>query len=862
MAEVTVQEFADVVGVPVERLLTQLGEAGLPEKDAADTINDEEKVQLLSYLRRRHGREGDGEPSKVTLRRKTVDEITVSGDRGRTRPRIGAKPAGGKRVSVEVRRKRTYVRRSTVEDEEAQRLAQEKAERERQEAEAQAAEEQRRAEEARRKAEAEAAERERQEAEARAAEEQARAERERQAAEARAAEAPARPEAAAAEPAPAERETKEKVKDKDKTKDKSKEARQERDSKPERQSKRRELHVAEGKSGRRKKRTGPSGRRVVTPSAGKHGFERPTEPVVREVAVPENVTVADLAQRMSVKAAEVIKVLMKYGTMATINQPIDQETAAVIVEDLGHRAKLVKGNEIEEQLAELQPSEGEQRPRAPVVTVMGHVDHGKTSLLDYVRSEQVAAGETGGITQHIGAYRVPTDKGEVTFLDTPGHEAFTAMRARGAKVTDIVILVVAADDGVMPQTEEAVKHARAAGVPMVVAVNKVDREEADPDRVMQALAQLEVIPEQWGGETQFVNVSAKTGQGIAELLEATALQAELLELSAVEEGPASGVVIESRLDKGRGPVATVLVQSGTMKRGDMLLAGQQFGRIRALIDDRGGQVDSAGPSTPVEVLGLSGTPTAGDEALVVADERKAREIAEYREAKHRESKLARQQAAKLENVFSQMGGGEQSVLNVMIKADVQGSAEALVDALTKIGTDEVKVNVVSSGVGGITESDVNLAIASGATMIGFNVRAEASARKLVDEEKVDLRYYGIIYDVIEDVRAALQGMLSPEVREEIIGIAEVRDVFRSSRFGAIAGCVVTEGTIKRANPIRVLRDNVVIYEGELESLRRFKDDVAEVRAGTECGIGVKNYNDVKKGDQIEVFERTLVERTV
>jgi len=862
MAEVTVQEFADVVGVPVERLLTQLGEAGLPEKDAADTINDEEKVQLLSYLRRRHGREGDGEPSKVTLRRKTVDEITVSGDRGRTRPRIGAKPAGGKRVSVEVRRKRTYVRRSTVEDEEAQRLAQEKAERERQEAEAQAAEEQRRAEEARRKAEAEAAERERQEAEARAAEEQARAERERQAAEARAAEAPARPEAVAAEPAPAEREAKEKVKDKDKTKDKSKEARQERDSKPERQSKRRELHVAEGKSGRRKKRTGPSGRRVVTPSAGKHGFERPTEPVVREVAVPENVTVADLAQRMSVKAAEVIKVLMKYGTMATINQPIDQETAAVIVEDLGHRAKLVKGNEIEEQLAELQPSEGEQRPRAPVVTVMGHVDHGKTSLLDYVRSEQVAAGETGGITQHIGAYRVPTDKGEITFLDTPGHEAFTAMRARGAKVTDIVILVVAADDGVMPQTEEAVKHARAAGVPMVVAVNKVDREEADPDRVMQALAQLEVIPEQWGGETQFVNVSAKTGQGIAELLEATALQAELLELSAVEEGPASGVVIESRLDKGRGPVATVLVQSGTMKRGDMLLAGQQFGRIRALIDDRGGQVDSAGPSTPVEVLGLSGTPTAGDEALVVADERKAREIAEYREAKHRESKLARQQAAKLENVFSQMGGGEQSVLNVMIKADVQGSAEALVDALTKIGTDEVKVNVVSSGVGGITESDVNLAIASGATMIGFNVRAEASARKLVDEEKVDLRYYGIIYDVIEDVRAALQGMLSPEVREEIIGIAEVRDVFRSSRFGAIAGCVVTEGTIKRANPIRVLRDNVVIYEGELESLRRFKDDVAEVRAGTECGIGVKNYNDVKKGDQIEVFERTLVERTV
>ena len=623
---------------------------------------------------------------------------------------------------------------------------------------------------------------------------------------------------------------------------------------------RNELHVDASKVRRKRKVATP--RRVVTSPSGKHGFEMPTAPLVREVAIPDGITVADLAQRMSVKAAEVIKVMMGMGSMVTINQMIDQDTAAVVVEEMGHKPKLIDTNAIEAQLREDTSVEGEQSERPPVVTVMGHVDHGKTSLLDRIRSADVATGEAGGITQHIGAYRVTTAKGVITFLDTPGHAAFTAMRARGAKVTDIVVLVVAADDGVMPQTVEAVQHAKAAGVPLIVAVNKIDKPDADPDRVRQGLTQHGVIPEDWGGDTMFVQVSAKSGQGIDALLDGILLQAEVLELKAVYDGPAVGTVIESRLDKGRGPVATVLVQGGTLKKGDILLTGAEFGRIRAMLNELGEQVDEAGPSTPVEVLGLSSVPNAGDEAVVVADERKAREIAAFRQNRARETRMARQQAAKLENVFQRMQEGQNVPLNLLIKTDVQGSAEALSEALSKLSNEEVSVNVISSGVGGITESDVNLALASSAMIIGFNVRADASARKLIEAESIDLRYYSIIYEVIDDVKAALSGMLSPEIRETIVGVAEVRDVFRSSKFGAIAGCMVTSGMIKRNNPIRVLRDNVVIFEGALESLRRFKEDANEVKAGLECGIGVKNYDDVKPGDQIEVFERVEVARSL
>jgi translation initiation factor IF-2 len=547
--------------------------------------------------------------------------------------------------------------------------------------------------------------------------------------------------------------------------------------------------------------------------------------------------------------------------MVTINQALDQETAAIVVEELGHKVKLIKEDALEESLV-AEELEGEAVDRAPVVTIMGHVDHGKTSLLDYIRRSKVAAGEAGGITQHIGAYHVETENGMVTFLDTPGHAAFTAMRARGAKATDIVVLVVAADDGVMPQTREAVQHAKAAGVPLIVAVNKIDKEDADPDRVRNELSQEEVIPEAWGGDTIFVNVSAHTGDGVDDLLEAILLQAELLELKAVKDGPARGVIIESRLDKGRGPVATVLVQQGTLNKGDMLLAGLEYGRVRAMINELGAQVESAGPSIPVEVLGLSGVPSAGDEVTVVQDERKAKEVASFRQEKTRDTKLARQQAAKLENMFNQMEEGEVQTLNLVLKADVQGSVEAIADALEKLSTDEVRVNIVASGVGGINESDVNLAMASNAVIIGFNVRADSASKRLIDEEDLELRYYSVIYDLIDQIKSAMTGMLAPEFKEEIIGLAEVRDVFRSPKFGNVAGCMVVEGVIKRNNPIRVLRENVVIYEGELESLRRFKEDVNEVKQGVECGIGVKNYNDVKPGDQIEVYERVQVERTL
>ncbi|CAK0764795.1 Translation initiation factor IF-2 [Gammaproteobacteria bacterium] len=614
------------------------------------------------------------------------------------------------------------------------------------------------------------------------------------------------------------------------------------------------------KGTRRKKR--PALTTVLGTLQAQQGFQKPVGPVVREVSLPETLSVAELANKMSVKATEVIKALMKMGTMVTINQVLDQETAAIVVEEMGHKSKLLRENALEEALEANQQGEGVRGGRPPVVTIMGHVDHGKTSLLDYIRRTKVAAGEAGGITQHIGAYHVETPKGMITFLDTPGHAAFTAMRARGAKVTDIVVLVVAADDGVMPQTMEAIQHAQAAEVPMVVAVNKIDKAAADPERVRNELVQHRVLPEEWGGESIFVNVSAKTGQGIDALLDSILVQAEVLELHATRDQRATGVVIESALDKGRGPVATLLIQDGTLRKGDILLTGQEYGRVRALLDEAGRQVEEAGPSMPVVVLGLSAPPNAGDAAVVVPDERKAREIALFRQGKFREVKLARQGKVSLENVFAQLEDGESQQLNIVIKADVQGSAEALGDALSKLSSEGARVKVIASGVGGITESDVNLAVASGAILIGFNVRADSAARRLIAEEEVDTHYYSVIYDAIDDVKKAILGMLAPEYKEEIIGLAEVRDVFRSPKFGAIAGCVVMDGVVKRHNPIRVLRDNVVIFQGELESLRRFKDDVTEVRSGFECGIGVRNYSDVRAGDQIEVYERVQVQRSL
>jgi len=595
----------------------------------------------------------------------------------------------------------------------------------------------------------------------------------------------------------------------------------------------------------------------------KHAFKKPTSAVAKQpVSIPEVITVGDLAMKMSVKATEVIKEMMKMGTMVTINQPIDQETAQLVVEELGYEAVLVADNATEIALLEASLNEGDESGRAPVVTIMGHVDHGKTSLLDYIRSAKVADGEAGGITQHIGAYHVETPKGKITFLDTPGHAAFTSMRARGANATDIVVIVVAADDGVMPQTVEAIQHSKAAGVQIIIAVNKMDKEDADADRVKNELSQHDIIPEDWGGEIPFAHVSAKTGDGVDALLDTISLMAELQELQAVDTGPATGIVIEARLDKGRGTVASVLVQSGELKVGDILLAGFHYGRVRALNDENGKSIKSAGPSIPVEVLGLSGVPEAGDEMSVVADERKAREVANFRQGKYKDLKMAKQQKAKLENMFATMGEEEAQSINVVIKTDVQGSAEALQSSLLGLATDEIKVNVLTASVGAITETDIVLASASNAIVVGFNVRADASARKAVDKEGVDLRYYSVIYDVIDEVKAAMSGMLSPERRQEIVGLAEVRDVFKSPKLGAIAGCMVIEGVVKRNNPIRVLRDNVVIYEGELESLRRFKDDAQEVRNGMECGIGVKNYNDVKAGDQIEVFEIIEVARTI
>ncbi|HAJ92939.1 MAG TPA: translation initiation factor IF-2 [Gammaproteobacteria bacterium] len=853
MSEVTVKQFAEVVGVPPDRLLVQLGEAGLTVSDENATISDTEKTQLLDFLRQSHGNRGalsTGGSNKITLKRKTQTELRAKVPAGRgpagrsaTRTRPEART-----VAVEVRKKRSYVKRADLVAEEQQRLDAEAAEQASIKAEADARDEaaNKKREEAREKIEAE-----------KAAEEQrlqaARDERKKAAEEAQQ-QARAAEEARTAAAKPEEGRTKKPDADRKSRKDASG-----KDTK----YGRKQLHVTAGKGGRRKKKSKPS-RRVTIESTGAHGFERPTATVVHEISIPENILVAELARKMSVKAAEIIKVLMQMGVMAAINQSLDQDTATLVVEEMGHIAKPAQENALEDELQQqVKEVSGERLPRPPVVTIMGHVDHGKTSLLDYIRRTKVADAEAGGITQHIGAYHVETPKGMVSFLDTPGHAAFTAMRARGAGVTDIVILVVAADDGVKPQTKEAVTHARAAGVPLMIAVNKMDKPEADQDRVKNEMAALDVIPEDWGGDIIFAPVSAKTGEGVDALLDAVLLQAEMLELTAVHDCPATGVVVESSLDKGRGAVATILVQNGVLKKGDLVLTGTEFGRVRAMFDENGKQVSEAGPSIPVQVLGLSAVPNAGDEVIVVADERKARELAQLRQEKSRAQRLATQQQARLEDVFSSVRDGQVPAVNIVLKADVQGSAEALKEALTSLTADEsdVKVKVVGSGVGGINESDVNLAVASNAIIIGFNVRADGSSKRLIEDNNIELKYYSVIYNAIDDVKAAASGLMAPEIREKIIGLAQVKEVFRSRKLGDIAGSIVTEGTVRRSSPIRVLRDDVVVFEGELESLRRFKDDVNEVKAGTECGIGVKNYS-VKAGDQIEVFERFEVARTL
>ena len=832
MAEVTVSELAKVVGASEERLLAQMKEAGLPHDSTDQGVSDEEKQTLLNYLKSLHGGKAR-EPKKITLKRKTVSTLKSG--------------SGRKTVNIEVRKKRTYMKRS-----EEELAAQAEAEKERGAAEATAAPrpaaddaelKRRAAIEARRKAETQ-----RKQSEAQKAAEESR--RQQQAAE--------------AQPAAADRHGKHRQ-DGDGGDDERPKTKKRGVKAATREGKRKPRAidlVNDAADDEEDKKPRLKTAQPIVQIKNRHTFQKPAGKVVHTVEIPEEITVSGLAQQMSVKAAVVVRELMKMGTMTTINQALDQDTAVLVVEELGHAPVTVSAETAEEEMARLlQPElEAEEEKRAPVVTVMGHVDHGKTSLLDYIRESRVASGEAGGITQHIGAYHVETPRGMITFLDTPGHAAFTAMRARGASSTDVVVLVVAADDGVMPQTEEAIQHARAADVPVVVAINKIDKEAADPEKVTGELAAKDVIPEDWGGDTQFVKVSAHTGDGIDELLEAVLLQAEVLELTAPVDAPGRGLIVESRLEKGRGAVATALVQAGTLRRGDFLLAGESVGKARAMTDETGRQIDTAGPSIPVEILGLDAPPAAGEEFVVVADERKARELAELRQDKAREERVSRQQAAKLENMFASFGADEKKVLPVLIKADVRGSLEAILASLADIENDEVGVSIAGSGVGGLNESDINLAIASGAVVMGFNVRADASARRLAESEQVDLRYYSVIYNLLDEVKQALSGMLEPERQEEIVGIAEVREVFRSPRLGQIAGCMVVEGTVFRNKPIRVLRDNVVIYEGELESLRRFKDDVGEVRNGMECGIGVKGYNDVKAGDQIEVYDVQKVAR--
>jgi translation initiation factor IF-2 len=948
MAEVTVKELADVVGTSVDRLLSQMKEAGLPQTQAEQNVTDDEKQRLLSFLKKSHGDSESAAPKKITLKRKTT--TTLKSGQG-----------GKKAVAIEVRKKRTYVKREEAPVESADIEAADDIDTvpvvEQPEADsvssdpvpAEPAKPATKAKSSAPKAVATA----KPKVEAPKAKALPKAPSSKATATATArvtakvtpkatavpkatatpratatvkatatpkatakpkataaprvdvspkatatARATAKPEANA-NGGPAENRrsadnrsgnrkpagqrpttrprgggSEEDVAQK-RAAAEAAQARQE-DTRKKGKDKRRDhkdddVRFSDGSEapnkrtrGKLKARPGRGGSRNSSAAANnEHSFTKPTAPVVREVELPEAITVGDLAAKLAVKAGEVIKTLMGMGVMATINQTLDQDTATLVVEEMGHKvSKLISDNQLEEDVTDSVSYKGEQKTRAPVVTVMGHVDHGKTSLLDYIRRTRVVQGEAGGITQHIGAYHVKTDHGMVSFLDTPGHAAFTAMRARGAQSTDVVILVVAADDGVMPQTEEAVQHARAAGVPLVVAVNKIDKETADPDRVKNELSARDVIPEDWGGDVPFIPVSAHTGQGIEELLESVSLQAEILELKAHFEGPGQGTVVESRLDKGRGPVATLLVQNGTLNKGDIVLAGVSWGRARALLDENGRQVDSAGPSIPVEILGLNGTPDAGDNFMVVESEKKAREVAEFREAKLKEQIQQRQQAAKLDALFNGMGEGEQAVLNIVLKTDVRGSLEAIVASLGKLATDEVRVNVVSSGVGGITETDATLAVASNAVIFGFNVRADNAAKKVVENSGVDMRYYSVIYDLLDDVKLAMGGLLEPELREEIVGVAEVRDVFNSPKFGQIAGCMVVEGTVYRNKKIRVLRENVVIYEGELESLRRFKDDVADVRQSMECGIGVKNYQDVRPGDQIEVFDVREVARTL
>ncbi|WP_302140308.1 translation initiation factor IF-2 [Halomonas alkalicola] len=835
MSEMTVKDFAAKVGRDVPRLLEQMKEAGLGHKTEGDAVSEEDKRQLLDYLTKSHGggTSAAAPKNRITLTRKTRTRINT-GERGKT-------------IEVQVRKKRTYVKRADeevapepFEETGPRQLVGDMADSQ----QAQAEQEAREAEAAKTRAADEAAR------EAAAKLEAEKAEAEPQIPVPELVEQPAGDEPPAP---PKEGRTDRRTAPPKKAA--AKKGRHERDD-----DDRDERRRGGAKKAKRAERRG--GRRGGTQGGGKHGFQKPTQPIVREVSIPESISVADLADKMSIKANEVIKAMFTMGAAVTINQTIDQDTAAIVVEEMGHKPKLIKDDALETEMLEGISYEGEEITRSPVVTVMGHVDHGKTSLLDYIRKAKVATGEAGGITQHIGAYHVEDEHGGVTFLDTPGHAAFTAMRARGAKATDVVILVVAADDGVMPQTIEAIEHSKAADVPMVVAVNKIDKPAADPDRVKNELSQHGVISEEWGGDTQFVHVSAKSGEGIEDLLEAIQLVSEVLELKAVPAAPGKGVVVESRLDKGRGPVATVLVQNGTLKKGDIVLAGLHYGRVRALTNELGQQVDTAGPSMPVEIQGLDGTPDAGDDFMVVADEKKAREVANFRQGKYREVRLARQQKAKLENMFSQMGQDEVAKVNIVLKADVQGSLEAIKGALEELSTDEVQVAVVSSGVGGITGTDANLALASEAIVVGFNVRADAAAREIIEREGLDLRYYSVIYQLIDEVKQAMSGMLAPEWKEEIVGVAEVRDVFRAPKIGAVAGCMVVEGSVFRNKKIRVLRDNVVIYEGELESLRRFKDDVQEVRNGMECGIGVKNYNDVQVGDKIEVFDQVKVERTL
>lgn len=854
MADVTISEFASTVGVSPDKLLSQIKEAGLPHTREEELISNDDKNTLLVFLRRSHGdHEATGAaPKKITLKRKTIGTLKSASSHGR-----------GKMVNVEVRKKRTYVKRSAIDVPAAEPEAPEVE-----------AEETRQPEVAAEKAASVAAEA-----------------LEKAAEETRGAETPGAEAAPAQQPEPAvpaisgaEAEAaraakpgvKRKAQGKEEAEDLPKKKKTHLRNKakaqqaPKRQAK--TIHVNDdfvlegddydGIGGRNRRGGGRKSKAKL--SAQQHAFEKPTEFISREITIGQANTVGELAQKMSVKSAEIIKVLFNMGVMATINQVLDRDTSTLLIEELGHKVRFVSEDAIEEQLAESLAAEigREEISRAPVVTVMGHVDHGKTSLLDYIRKSSVASHEAGGITQHIGAYHVNTEHGMISFLDTPGHAAFTAMRTRGAKATDVIVLVVAADDGVKPQTEEAVQHAKAADVPLVVAVNKIDKEGVDSDRVKNELSVLEVIPEDWGGDTQFIEVSAITGQGIDQLLEAILLQAELLELKAYTDVPGQGIVIESRLDKGRGPVASVLVRNGTLKTGDIVLAGHEYGRVRALVDEMINNIISAGPSIPVEILGLNGVPDAGDEFVVVSDEKKAREVAEFRQIRHRDYLQTKQQINIMENMFAGIGGAEKQIFNVILKTDVRGSLEAISASLHKLNTDEVEVNIIGSGVGGISETDAHLAATSKAMIIGFNVRADKVARDIVENEGLQMRYYNVIYDVIDDARQIMSGMLTPEIREDIVGIAEVRDVFNSPKYGQIAGSMVIEGTVFRSKPIRVLRDNVVIYEGELESLRRFKDDAMEVRNGMECGIGVRNYNDVKIGDKIEVYETTEVARSL